>query len=496
MRKPGSRTTRIGLAAAIALGLAVPLVAAACAQDSGGRSSPEAAESTEAAAGTPSFRRDIAPIVQQKCSGCHQVGGVAPFAFDSARAISSRASLISAVVQADLMPPWPPGARSPAYVGGRERTLSAKERATLVAWANAGGKTDGPARKPLPPTTTAVRDGERVVEVGLPTAYTPSAQPGTTDDYRCFVLDPKLAENVSVTSARIDPGASRVVHHVILFRVPPAQRAEASRLDAADRGPGWTCFGGTGLSGGASQSLNDADWIAAWAPGGEGGRLPDGTGVPLEAGSEIVMQVHYNLLNGKAPDRSRAVLTVAPSNAGLEDVHTMLLPAPVELACAAGESGRLCNRDSALAELARKYGVEAAFMPPGLLFLCGRSATNVKPSPVSTCDRRVREPTTILVAAGHMHLLGSSIRLEVNPGTPRSRVLLDIPRWDFHWQGAYTLAEPVHADPGDVLRVTCRHDVQRRHHGMHGVPRTPRYILWGEGTTDEMCLGLLQVIRG
>ena len=135
-------------------------------------------------------------------------------------------------------------------------------------------------------------------------------------------------------------------------------------------------------------------------------------------------------------------------------------------------------------------------MPPGLLFLCGRSATNVKPSPVSTCDRRVREPTTILVAAGHMHLLGSSIRLELNPGTPRSRVLLDIPRWDFHWQGAYTLAEPVHAEPGDVLRVTCRHDVQRRHHGMHGVPRTPRYILWGEGTTDEMCLGLLQVIRG
>ena len=135
-------------------------------------------------------------------------------------------------------------------------------------------------------------------------------------------------------------------------------------------------------------------------------------------------------------------------------------------------------------------------MPPGLLFLCGKSATDVKPSPVTTCDRRIREPTTILVAAGHMHLLGSSIRLELNPGTSRSRVLLDIPRWDFHWQGAYTLAEPVHAERGDVLRVTCRHDVGRRHHGMHGVPKTPRYILWGEGTTDEMCLGLLQVVRG
>ena len=495
MRKPGTRAGRIGLAAAIAFGLAVPLVAVACTRDSGGSSSPAAASTPQTGSRPVSFTRDVAPIVEQKCAGCHQVGGVAPFAFDSARAISSRAGLISAVVQAGLMPPWPPGPRSPAYVGEGRRTLSARERATLVAWAAAGGKTDGPARKPPPPKPTVVHDGERIVEVALPSAYTPSAQPGTTDDYRCFVLDPKLAEDVSVTSARIEPGASKIVHHVILFRVPPGQRAEAARLDAADQGPGWTCFGGTGISG-ASESLNDADWIAAWAPGGEGGRLPDGTGVPLEAGSEIVMQVHYNLLNGDAPDRSRAVLTVAPASAGLEDVHTMLLPAPVELACAAGESGRLCDRTAALGELARKYGVEAAFMPPGLLYLCGRSATDVKPSPVTTCDRRIREPTTILVAAGHMHLLGSSIRLELNPGTSRSRVLLDIPRWDFHWQGAYTLAQPVHAERGDVLRVTCRHDVGRRHHGMHGVPKTPRYILWGEGTTDEMCLGLLQVVRG
>ncbi|HJS49422.1 MAG TPA: hypothetical protein VJ745_03795, partial [Gaiellaceae bacterium] len=103
--------------------------------------------------------------------------------------------------------------------------------------------------------------------------------------------------------------------------------------------------------------------------------------------------------------------------------------------------------------------------------------------------------TTIHIAAGHMHLLGASIRLELNPGTPRARVLLDIPRWDFHWQNAYTLAKPVRAEPGDVVRVTCRHDVHKRMHGEHGIPKTPRYILWGEGTTDEMCLGLLQVTR-
>jgi hypothetical protein len=115
---------------------------------------------------------------------------------------------------------------------------------------------------------------------------------------------------------------------------------------------------------------------------------------------------------------------------------------------------------------------------------------------VTSCDRRIDEPTTIHSVAGHMHLLGRSIRVELNPGTPRSQVLLDIPRWDFHWQAAYVLARPVRARAGDVLRVTCRHDASRRRGLTPAAARTPRYTLWGEGTTDEMCLGLVQVTRG
>jgi Copper type II ascorbate-dependent monooxygenase, C-terminal domain len=95
-----------------------------------------------------------------------------------------------------------------------------------------------------------------------------------------------------------------------------------------------------------------------------------------------------------------------------------------------------------------------------------------------------------------MHLLGSAIRIELNPGTPRAKVLLDIPRWDFHWQNAYALARRVQARPGDVVRVTCRHDVGKRRQAASGVPTKARYVLWGEGTTDEMCLGILQVTRG
>ena len=484
MRSP----TRLVVVAAATVALAVPLAALAMARDENAR------------AGVPSFTRDVAPVIAEKCAGCHRPGGIAPFSLATARQISQSSAAIAAAVEARLMPPWPPGRASPAYVGQDTRILSAQERATILAWARAGGKVDGPARKPAAPKGPEVRAGEKLLNLRMQAAYKPSAPKGVTDDYRCFLLDPRQAGDSFVTSARIEPGQPKVVHHVILFRVPAAQLGEAKALDAGDAGPGWPCFGGTGLpagdGAGLADSLNDANWIAAWAPGWGGNRLPEETGVPLPAGSKIVMQVHYNLLNGRAPDRSRALLTVAPASTGLTPLQTVLLPSPVELTCTKGERGRLCNRNEALFDLSRKYGSGAAFVPAGLLILCRGSAATPAASAVSTCDRRITTPTTIHVAAGHMHLLGASIKLELNPGTSRSKVLLDIPRWNFHWQNAYMLREPVRAQPGDVVRVTCRHDVRKRTYAGHGIPKTPRYVLWGEGTTDEMCLGILQVTRG
>ena len=450
--------------------------------------------------GTPSFTRDVAPVIAEKCAGCHRAGGIAPFPLETAKQISSRSALIGAAVQAGVMPPWPPGKRSPAYVGQAARTLTAQQRAAIVAWATKGGKVDGPARKPAAPQGPEVRSGETLLDLRMQSAYRPSAPKGATDDYRCFLLDPKQAGDGSVTSVRIEPGRPKIVHHVILFRVGAGQVGAAKALDRGSAGAGWSCFGGTGLpasdGAGIADSLNNANWVAAWAPGWGGNRLPEGTGVSLPAGSQIVMQVHYNLLNGNAADRSRALLTVAPASAGLDPLQTMLLPGPVELACAKSEAGRLCDRNEALFDLGRKYGPAAAFTPAGLLILCRGTAASPRATEVSTCDRRISTPTTIHLAAGHMHLLGASIRLELNPGTSRAKVLLDIPRWDFHWQNAYALAHAVKAGPGDVVRVTCRHDVGKRREAGSGVPKKARYVLWGEGTTDEMCLGVLQVTRG
>ena len=99
---------------------------------------------------------------------------------------------------------------------------------------------------------------------------------------------------------------------------------------------------------------------------------------------------------------------------------------------------------------------------------------------------------TVLGVAGHMHLLGRSLRIEVNPGTPRARTILDIPVWDFDNQQTRPIT-PVHLDPFDTVRITCHH-VQWLRDVLPAFEGSPdRYVVWAEGSTDEMCLGMLQV---
>jgi hypothetical protein len=93
-----------------------------------------------------------------------------------------------------------------------------------------------------------------------------------------------------------------------------------------------------------------------------------------------------------------------------------------------------------------------------------------------------------------MLLRGQDISVVLDPGTPKEQTLLHIPAWDFHWQDVYYLKTPVKVDGSDTVRVTCRFDNSPSAQPVvAGRQLAPRYVLWGEGTTDEMCLAMLGV---
>ncbi|KRE41887.1 monooxygenase [Knoellia sp. Soil729] len=351
--------------------------------------------------------------------------------------------------------------------------------------ATAGKSKPAPADEPL-------RAGERFQELTMPAKYTPKAPFGSgTDDYRCFLVDPKFAQDMIVSGVQFQPQNPAVVHHVILYKVDPANVGAAQAKDAAEPGEGWTCFGGSGINAGPGAQLNNDEWVSAWAPGGGERVLGDDIGIPLPKGSQVVMQVHYNLLAGGGADQSSARLRLSPASAGKKTpLETMLLPAPVELPCRKGTPGELCARTPAVADIRQRFGEQVATADL-LHLLCG----GLEPGPTQSCTRPVREPGLIRAVAGHMHLLGKSITVDVNKGTPQAKRVLDIPVWNFDDQGAVPLKKPVAVQKGDKVTVTCTHDQALRDvlPAYKGIPE--RYVAWGEGTTDEMCLGIVLFTR-
>ena len=341
------------------------------------------------------------------------------------------------------------------------------------------------------PTSAPLRAGETSVRLTMPDPYTPAPPTGVgTDDYRCFLLDPKLDNDAFLTGTHVLPGNPEVVHHVILFRVPPERVEVAEQVDASEEGPGWTCFGDTRT--GDSLAMDDAPWLGAWAPGSDEAVYGKGLGVPLPQGSRIIMQVHYNLLAGQQQDVSSTELRLAQTSANLTPVTTMLIPGPVELPCRPGRRDNpLCDRDAALEDVKARFGQGPGATADFLHFLCGTRPT---PGSAQSCSRRIQDPLTIHGVAGHMHLLGKSIKIEINAGTAKARTVLEIPEWDFDNQAAVAI-KPVRLRPGDTVKVSCRHSqgLRDRLPAFDGQP--DRYVMWGEGSTDEMCLGILQVSR-
>jgi hypothetical protein len=328
-------------------------------------------------------------------------------------------------------------------------------------------------------TVSPLRAGERFATLTMAEPYKPAGPNGGTDDYRCFLIDPKLTGNTFLTGAQFQPQNTEIVHHAIFFRLDPQQAAKARKLDDQVPGQGWTCFGDAGVE--------DASWVAQWAPGTHETLLDPKYGYPLPPGSSLVMQVHYNLLNVEGdPGADRSAIRLRLTDRVLEPLQTVLFPAPIELPCTPQESGPLCDRSAAVADVGRRFGHDVQSQSADLRKFCGP----VKPGPTQHCDLPVREPAVIHALFGHMHLLGRSVKIELNPGTPGARTLLDVPTYNFDDQSLHLLPQPVKVQPGDTVRVTCTHDATLRAKLPQLRKLPPRYVVWGDGTSDEMCLGV------
>jgi hypothetical protein len=232
-----------------------------------------------------------------------------------------------------------------------------------------------------------------------------------------------------------------------------------------------------------------APQLTVWAPGHGVDVEPAGTGMPFVAGTLLVIQEHYNLLVGDRPVRSSFQINTVPATTPLRPLVLQQLPAPPDVPCPTGATGTMCSRSAELASVGQRFGALQEAFVPVLEKICGRNPLAPPIGDSTSCVWPVTKAGMVVRTVAHMHLLGRSLKIVLNQGTSSQKTLLDVKDYNFHYQRAYNLAKPVPVAPGDKITVTCTYDptLEQETPILRKVP--PHFVTWGDGSTDEMCLG-------
>ncbi|MEM9458514.1 MAG: monooxygenase [Myxococcota bacterium] len=422
--------------------------------DTGSEAEPEPATPTY------TYWRDAKSIIDAKCANCHQPDDIAPFPLVNYDDVQAVAAVLPASLQGQTMPPWPPDSSCQDYA--HSRALDPQEQQVLLTWLDEGAPEGDPSQAPTSDDEPSGPAFTPTLSIEMPEPYTPTAEP---DDYRCFPVAWPESDTRFITGYQVIPGNRSIVHHVIVFNASADLADEVAQMDADDPGPGYTCFGNAGVQ---------AQSVSSWVPGSNASALPEGTGVQIEPGSVMIIQMHYNTLSSEpASDQTRLELVLA------DQVERPALTLPVVNFqwITGGEPMHIPAGDPAA-----RHSFDLSASNPFVRQQLNRLGIESD------------EPFLVHGAGLHMHYLGTQGLLSVLRDDGAEDCVLQIDQWDFGWQGSYTLREPLRVDPQDQLHISCTWDNSASNQPtVDGEVLPPQDVEWGEGTTDEMCLGSLYV---
>lgn len=386
----------------------------------------------------PTFSKEVVRIFQAHCQSCHHEGDIAPFSLTSYVDAKANAGQIRIMTATHQMPPWKPAASCGAFA--EARTMPQDEIDVIGKWVANGAPQGNPADLPPP------LDFSSGWALGTPDLELKSSEPfqppAGKDTYRCFTLPANTTSDQYVSAIDVHPGDRATVHHVIAFI---DTLGESQKLDDADPGPGYQCFGGPGFP---ITSLESAT-LGGWAPGARPVRLPETIALSLPANARVVLQVHYHPHHGDPqPDQTAIGIYYAK-----KPPKQLLRILP------------LINQSFTIPPNDPNYKVTASFTSP--------------------------LPAHVWVIAPHMHLLGRKMHVEAALPTGETECLIDINDWDFNWQGMYRYDEGVPIPPLTRVSLAAYFDNSAENPRNPNAP--PRSVSWGESTTDEMCIAFLGV---
>lgn len=338
------------------------------------------------------FSKQISRIFNQHCVPCHRPGEIGPFALTDYQEVAGWADTIAEVVAADRMPPWHANPKFGNFVG--DRSLTAKDKGLIAAWAAAGAPEGNRAELPPPPRfRSSGWHLPREPDVIIPMSNTPFKVPAEgLVDYQFFTVDHVYSEDKWFVAAEVMPGNRAVVHHVLVFA----------------------------FTHGLLEALSDGTtngYLAAYVPGMDFATYPEGMAKRIPAGTRLVFQIHYTTNGAVQSDCTKLGLVFAdPSKVQYEVI-----------------TGSVVRRSIAIPPRTARYRATAEF-------------------------RNLPEQSYLLSMMPHMHLRGAAFNYQVVSPRGKVQTLLDIPHYDSNWQTTYRLSEPLALPMGSRLRSTAYFD--------------------------------------
>ena len=385
-----------------------------------------------AAAATPTFARDVAPILYKNCVECHRPNAMAPMSLMTYEDARPWARAVRQKVVAREMPPW--GADPAVAKYANDVSLKQTEIDTIAAWVDGGAPHGNPADLPKAPQFA---EGW---SIGKPDLVFKMQEPFTvpadgTVPYMYVSIPTNLKEDIWIRGVELKPTDRRVVHHIISTLVEGNGQTPDPKPKLT-RDPNRKEIGG-GLGG--------------LVPGRLYGLYEEGVARKIPAGTDIVLQMHYTTFGQPVVDQT--------------EIGVVLAKQPPEILRA-----------------------EAGGAIPNMGFVIPPGDPNYEVTGKLTFDR----DTYLSTMYPHMHVRGKDATYAIVYPDGKEEVMLRVPKYDFNWQLSYKLAEPKFVPKGSTLKVTMHYDNSRANRFN---PDPTAEVRWGDQTWEEMMIGYYGTIE-
>jgi len=419
-----------------------------------------------ASAASPTFTKDVAPILYNSCVGCHRAGEVAPMSLVSYDEVRPWARSIRLKVTSREMPPW--GA-DPHYGKFKDdRSLTTEQIETIAKWVDTGAPKGNDADLPPMPTFAAGwSHGQPDVVIEMPVDFDVPAE-GEVPVIDFFTPSP-FTEDVYVKALEVRPGTANVVHHAGLYvidRLPDGAKLVNGKIVGPDGKPMSRNEVSRANGGTSTQEIQK---LLSFVPGRGYEEYQGDAGQLIKAGSYIDFYMHYQPNGTPQKDRTRLGLYLAKpgQEVGRQIYHSFGAAGPTTYIVEGKEYTPRWRSDQTRDE----GGVNLPNIPA--------YAENWKVVSVHS----IREPITLYGLTPHLHLRGKSMKYTLTLPDGTEDVLLDVPRYDFNWQLYYELVTPRKIPAGSKVTVVTLFDNSPKNKYN---PAPEKEVFWSEQSWDEM----------